>query len=832
MHSGMNERKQPCEQSVKRKYIRLIGNTLIGVMVLTLCAAYALACSFVYVAPSLPTVEAMRKVEMQVPLRVYTTSGELIAQIGEQRRLPVTYEQIPPLVRQAFLAAEDDGFFEHGGVDYLGILRASIVNLVSAEKAQGASTITQQAAKNMFLTFDKTWSRKLSELFVTWRMEREFSKEEILGLYLNVIYFGQRAYGVAAAAEAFFGKPLEDLTVSEAATLAGVPQAPSRYNPIANPELAQARRNYVLNRMHRLGFIDGTTFDEAKKEVVRARTHAPLYQVEAPYVAEMARLDVRARFGPAAEAAGYKVYTTIDGRLQTAANRAVRLGLIEYDRRHGWRGPAGHADIEGRTKAEQFDGLLDEYSSVGMLLPAVVVSTTEKTARVFVRARGFAQIPWDGLSWARKENGPAPKSVSDIVAPGDVVYVVTDGKGTAQLAQVPEVQAALVALNPNDGSIVSLVGGFDYFANKYNRVTQAKRQPGSGFKPFVYSAALDSGFTPASVILDAPIVVEGDGMETSGRPKNDGGRFNGPTRLREALYRSRNLVSIRLLRELGIGPTVDYITRFGFNKRDLPNNLTLALGTLQATPLQMATGFATFANGGFKVEPYYIDRIENAAGEVVYRATPKIACERCEQPVLFAPYLGEGSGEEKLAQIDAVRGGPGPLPPEQLAERVISPQTSWLMTDMMRDVVRRGTARRALALGRSDLAGKTGTMNGAKDTWFNGFNANLAASVWVGFDQERSLGDAEQGSTTALPIWIQYMREALKGVPETHRPMPEGLVTLRISPDTGMLASGDNPDAILETFMTDRLPGAGDAGEGHSASGVEAGDVGGGDPIF
>ncbi len=755
---------------------------------LTLFGAYALACSYIYAAPSLPSVEAMRNVEMQVPLRVFTTSGELIAQIGEQRRIPVAYEQIPQLVRQAFLAAEDDQFFQHGGVDYLGILRAAVVNLVSNQKTQGASTITQQAARNMFLTLDKTWRRKLLELFVTWRMEREFSKQEILGLYLNVIYFGQRSYGISAAAETYYGKSLDELTVSEAATLAGVPQAPSSYNPITNPEFAQARRGYVLNRMHKLGFIDDTAFNAAKSEPVRARAHQQLFAVEAPYVAEMARLDLRSRFGPSAEAAGYRVYTTIDGRLQTAANRALRIGLIEYDRRHGWRGPVGHAEVAGRIKEDQFDGLLDEYSSVGMLMPAVVVSSTEKTARVFVRSRGFAQIPWEGLSWARKEDGPAPKSVAEIMVPGDVVYVVTDGKGIAQLAQVPDAQSALVSLNPNDGSVIALVGGFDYFTNKYNRVTQARRLPGSGFKPFLYSAALENGFTPASVLLDAPIIQEGG--ETSWRPKNDSGEFNGPTRLREALYRSRNLVSVRLLRAMGVDPAIDYITRFGFPKADLPNNLTLALGTVQATPLELATGYATFANGGFKVEPHYIDRIENAAGEVVYRATPKVACEACELPVALASYTDAGTKDEKITEADSLRGGRGQLPPEQYAERVITPQNDWLMTDMMMDVIKRGTGRRALALGRSDIAGKTGTTNSAKDTWFNGFTPNLVATVWVGFDQERSLGAAEQGSNTALPIWIHFMREALRGVPESKRPMPEGLVTLRISPDTGMLASG------------------------------------------
>ena len=799
-------------------------------MVLTLFAAYSLACSYIYVAPSLPSAEAMRKVEMQVPLRVFTTSGELIAQIGEQRRIPVAYEQIPQLVRQAFLAAEDDQFFSHGGVDYLGILRAAVVNLVSNEKAQGASTITQQAARNMFLTLDKTWRRKLAELFVTWRMEREFSKQEILGLYLNVIYFGQRAYGVSAAAETFFGKSLDELSVSEVATLAGVPQAPSRYNPITNPEFAQARRGYVLNRMHKLGFIDDAAFSQARSEPVRARAHERLFAVEAPFVAEMARLDLRSRFGPAAESAGYKVYTTIDGRLQTAANRAVRLGLIEYDRRHGWRGPAGHAEVAGRVKEEQFEGLLDEYSSVGMLTPAVVVSSTDKTARVFVRSRGFAQIPWEGLSWARKEDGPAPKSADEIVVPGDVVYVITDGKGLAQLGQVPEAQSALVSLNPNNGSVIALVGGFDYFTNKYNRVTQARRQPGSGFKPFLYSAALENGFTPASVILDAPIVQEGD--ETSWRPKNDGGQFNGPTRLREALYRSRNLVSIRLLRTMGVDLAIDYITRFGFAKADLPRGLTLALGSVQATPMELATGYSTFANGGFKVQPHYIDRIENAAGEVVYRATPKVACEACELNVSLGSYTGAGTKDEKLAEADALRGGRGSLPPEQYAERVISPQNDWLMTDMMMDVIKRGTGVRARVLGRSDLAGKTGTTNDARDLWFNGFTPNLVATVWVGFDQERSLGATEEGSNTALPIWIHFMREALKGVPETKRPMPDGLVTLRISPDTGMLASGENPDAILETFMTDHLPGGSGPGDEGSGSGIQAGEAAEDKPIF
>jgi penicillin-binding protein 1A len=773
---------------------------------LLLLGVYAVACSYVYVAPSLPSIESMRKVEMQVPLRVYSRSGALIAQIGEQRRIPVTYEQIPEVVKNAFLAAEDDRFFNHHGIDYPGVLRAVLVNLVSGGRAQGASTITMQAARNMFLSQDKTWRRKLQETFVTYRMESEFSKPEILGLYLNVIFFGQRAYGVAAAAETFFGKPLESLTVGEAAMLAGVPKAPSHYNPIANPQGAADRRSYVLRRMRELGFIDERAAITANAEPVMGRAHAPLFDVEAPYVAEMARLEIRNRYGAAAETAGYRVYTTIDGRLQTAANRALRIGLIEYDRRHGWRGPIGHNDIVATAPAGELEALLEEYSPIGDLAPAVVLTVQNKSARIFIKLHGVARIEWDGLSWARRlergeSPGPAPRRADEIISRGDIVYVVTDGKGAAQLAQLPEAQSALVALDPHDGAIVSLVGGFDYYTNKYNRVTQAKRLPGSGFKPFLYSAALENGFTPASVLLDAPVVLDDASMETAWRPENSGGQFHGPTRLREALVRSRNLVSIRLLRAMGTTTAIDYLARFGFAPRAMPANLTLALGTMQATPLEIATAYAVFANGGFHVQPYFIDRIENAAGEPVLRAQPRSVCEGCL------------------------------LSSEHVAERVVTPQNAWLLTDMMRDVIRRGTAQRALALGRDDIAGKTGTTNDAKDTWFNGFTQDLVASVWVGFDQERSLGESEEGAKTALPIWMHFMREALKGVPQRRRPMPDGLITLRISPYNGSLASDDNPDAIPEIFMADHLPaGAAPGEESVIARGPE--DAPAGEPIF
>ncbi len=644
---------------MKWNYIRILGVLAGVVMLFTLLGGYALACSYVYLVPSLPSIESMRNVELQVPLRVYTRSGALIAQIGEQRRIPVSYDQIPELVKHAFLAAEDERFFEHGGIDYFGVVRAAAVDIVSGDKTQGASTITMQAARNMFLSLDKTARRKLQETFVTYRMEHEFSKQEIFGLYLNVIFFGQRSYGVAAAAEAFFGKTLDKLDVAEAATIAGLPKAPSRYNPIVDPQLATSRRAYVLRRMRELNYIDAATAEAANKEPMQARAHAPLFDVEAPYVAEMARLELRQRFGPSAESAGYKVYTTIDGRLQGDANRAVRVGLIEYDRRHGWRGPAGHVELAARADIN-YEELVDEYSAIGNLSPAIIESVTDRTAKAYVRSLGAVQIDWDGLSWARRELksealGPAPKDAGQVLSRGDVVYVVADNQGHAQLAQLPEAQSALVALDPNDGSVVALVGGFDYFTNKYNRVTQARRLPGSGFKPFLYSAALEHGFTPASVILDAPIVLEGNGSEDSWRPENSTREFGGPTRLREALVRSRNLVSIRILKELGISTAIDYITRFGFDAKTLPHDLTLALGTMEVTPLDLASAYAVFANGGYRVNPYFIERIEDAAGQVVWRAAPRRACLQCEPGAAAAAPASDTQND------DTTRGQPAPL---------------------------------------------------------------------------------------------------------------------------------------------------------------------------
>jgi penicillin-binding protein 1A len=786
---------------------------LMGVTAVTLAVAYAFVCSYVYLEPTLPSVAAMKSNELAVPLRVYTRSGDLIAQIGEQRRNPVKYEQIPLIVRQAFIAAEDDRFFEHHGYDWQGVLRMLFVNVTSGER-QGASTITMQAARSAFFTQEQTVRRKLQEIFVTYRLERDFTKEEILALYLNVIFFGQRSYGVAAAAETYFGKQLDDLSLGEAATLARVPQWPSKFNPISNPQGATDRRKYVLRRMRELGFIDEAAAQAASQEVVSAKAHRALADIEAPYVAEMVRLEIIRRFGPQAQDAGYKVYTTIDGRLQTAANHALRVGLVDYTRRQGWLGAVNKIELSGRENSLDLEGLLDEYGPMGNLRPALVMTVAEKQAEVFIKGEGPATIEWAGMSWARRRAnelglGPEPKAASEIMTRGDIVYVAHEKKDApAELVQLPDAESALVALDPNNGAILSLVGGFDYFEGRgmFNRVTMAKRQPGSGFKPFLYSAALAGNFTPASVILDAPITMDDPNQEEVWRPRNSGGGLAGPTRLREALVRSRNLVSIRLLREMGVKPVIDYVSHFGFTleKNRIPNNLTLALGSMQATPLEMATGFAVFANGGYHVDPFFIDRIEGPGGTIVYTADPVTVCAECAQPVYAV-----SDAQRAKDEVSATHVAPTPLPVTarqvRPAEQAISPQVNFLINDIMRDVITRGTGRRALALGRTDLRGKTGTTDYSVDTWFNGFNDNLVTTVWVGSDDNRPLGESEEGGRTALPIWVDFMREALRGVPENRRGAPDGIIEMKVNALTGGKKDADL-DPIFEYFRADMLP--------------------------
>ena len=808
-----------------KRYLGLISRICVVLVGAVALIAFANVCAYVYLKPALPDVDSLRDIKLQVPLRVYTRDGKLIAAIGEQRRIPVRYDQIPKKLIQAFLATEDDRFFKHHGVDWQGILRAAMANLRAGGIRQGASTITMQVARDMFLTPRRDMKRKMSEIYISLLMESEFTKEEIFSLYVNKIFLGQRAYGVAAAAEVYFGKTLDQLTVAEMATLAGIPTAPSVVNPVASAEAATTRRTHVLGRMRELGYITQAEYDEANASPMESRLHGASIEADAPYVAEMVRNDMQARYGDDAYTAGYKVFTTIDSRLQPAATIALRTGLLEYDRKHGWRGAKARVDLSKGMDPAAMDAKLEDFPLIGGLRPAIVQAVEGKSAHVYVKGLGAVNLPWEKLSWARRElPGETmdrwPTQASEIFSPGDVIYTVGQTPESLLFVQVPEAQGALVSVDPKDGAVAALVGGFDYYQSKYNRVTQARRQPGSSFKPFVWTAAFDKGFTPASIVLDAPIVFDATGTEQAWRPGENEGNFAGPMRLREALVHSRNLVSIRLMREIGLEYAWDYVTRFGFDKSQLPENLTLAVGTAELSPLQMAIAYSTFANGGFKVNSYYIDRVEDAAGKVLMQAAPALACFQCDRQS-NPPGDKASPGDKTVPEDKAAAGGAAAhtvpldedvhdgktlIPAKNLAPQIIRPQVAYLLADMMSDVIKRGTGIRARVLNRSDVAGKTGTTNDWHDAWFNGFNGDLVASVWVGFDQDRSLGHGEEASRVAVPIWTYYMHQALAGTAEHGVPVPDGIVTARISPATGLIASSDDPNGIMEKFIEGNLP--------------------------
>jgi penicillin-binding protein 1A len=821
---------------VAKRYPVLISRICVVLVGAIALIAFANVCAYVYLKPALPDVDSLRDVQLQVPLRVYTRDGKLLAAIGEQRRIPVRYEQLPKRLIQAFLATEDDRFFRHHGVDWQGILRAAVANLKAGGIRQGASTITMQVARDMFLTPRRDIKRKMSEIYISLLMEAEFTKEEIFSLYVNKIFLGQRAYGVGAAAEVYFGKTLDQLTVGEMATLAGIPTAPSVVNPVANAEAAKVRRAHVLGRMLELNYITQGEYDEAKSSPMESRLHGSSIEADAPYVAEMVRNEMQAKYGDAVYTAGYKVFTTIDSRLQAAATVALRTGLLEYDRRHGYRGATAKVELPGTAALKDLAVQIEEFPIIGGLRPAIVEKVEAKSAKIYVRDIGEVTLPWEKLSWARRElpdekTDRSPTQASEILSRGDVIYTVGRTAESLLFVQVPEAQSALVSVDPRDGAVVALVGGFDYFQSKFNRVTQARRQPGSGFKPFVYAAAFDKGYTPASIVLDAPIVVDSAGMEQPWRPKESENKFFGPIRLREALVHSRNLVSVRLMRAIGGDYAWNYVTRFGFDKSQLPNDLTLALGTAELSPLQVAIGYSTFANGGYKVSAYTIDRIEDAGGKVLQQATPALACFECDRafdpPSTTGTTINSTTGmsttststpstsatsapiiaSARAAPLDqAPHDGKTLIPEKNLAPQIIKPQVAYLLADMMKDVIRRGTGVRARTLNRDDIAGKTGTTNDHHDAWFNGFNGDLVTTVWTGFDQDRSLGDGEEGARVAVPTWTYFMHEALSGAPKHGVPVPDGIVTVRISPVTGLLASADNPNGIMEKFMEDNLP--------------------------
>jgi penicillin-binding protein 1A len=793
-----------------------------------------MVCAGVYLqlSPALPSVEVLKDVRLQTPMRVYTRDGDLIGQFGEKKRNPLPYELIPPLFIQALLAAEDDGFFTHVGIDFMGLARAVSELVLTGEKGSGGSTLTMQVARNYFLTLERTFIRKFKEILLSLEIERVLNKEEIFELYFNQMFLGHRAYGFEAAAQVYYGKHIGELELSQLAMLAGLPKAPSRYNPISSPERSLERRDWILGRMRGLGYITGQVFDEAVAAPVTASHHGAKLAFDAPYAAEMARSEMLRRYGLAAYSDGYHVYTTIATELQQTANEAVNRGLATYDARHGYRGPEVSLPvIPGEDMTDRWKQQLARTPVIAGRLPAIVTEVTIASESVQTGEHSdqsdqsdensensesylitvllpdgtTEQLPWaNGPSEARpyineSRRGPKPASALELFAPGDLIRVTRGGvEEGLYLSQIPEAQAALVALQPEDGALLSVVGGLGFAKSKFNRVTQAVRQPGSSFKPFIYSAALEQGWTAASIINDAPVVFEDAALEDTWRPENDGGKFYGPTRLRWALTKSRNLVSIRLLDQIGIRTAIDYAGRFGFDTSKLAGDLSLALGTHAVTPLDLATAYASLANGGYRIYPYLIGRVENFDREEVFRATPVTVCRECEEPRDPDALEEELSMEEILRQAETAA-----LPP---AERVMDECVAYIINSIMQDVIKLGTGRRARVLKRGDIAGKTGTTNGPTDAWFSGFNADVVATTWLGFDQNLELGNNEFGGKAALPMWIDFMRVALEDSPDRARPVPECIVNVRIDPKTGLLARPGQSDAMFEYFRIENVP--------------------------
>jgi len=823
-----------------KKVLRSIFRVLLVAFIVGLTGIFI---TYLVVSKDLPDVETLRDIQLQVPLRVYTSDGKLISVFGEKRRIPVQIEEMPQYLEDAFIAGEDARFRTHPGVDYQGISRAVWTLMTTGEKSVGGSTITQQLARNFFLTLEKTYTRKIKEIFLALKIEGELSKDEILELYLNKILLGHRAYGVGAAADVYYGKPVGELSLAQCAMLAALPKAPSRINPITSPERAMNRRDYVLGRMLELDFIDETEYQQAKNEKNTAFYHGATTEVSAPYLAEMVRKEMLARFGESAYTGGYEVYTTINAKFQDAANQAVTDGLEEYDHRHGYRGAEAHFELQDDTTTAVWEEILRPYKPVAGLAPGLVIEVDEDIALVYQEDGQTIALTLDDMLWARKfisrnRVGFGPKSVGDVVQPGDIIRTRLRDGGKRELAQLPEPEALLISLSPLDGSIKALVGGYDYTRSKFNRVVQSRRQPGSGFKPFIYSAALAKGKTTASIVNDAPIVFTDSELERDWKPQNYSEKFFGPTRLREAMVNSRNLVSIRLLREIGIPYATDYISSFGFDPADLPGNLSMALGSASLAPINLARGYAVFANGGYLIDPYFIERIVDARGGVVFATSPIVVCKECKldqnedaiqsetvekvkpsfRPLQLETEENLLVTEQETAQPQYMVAKPTPAP------RVITEQNAFLVRSMMMDVVRRGTGKKAMELGRNDLAGKTGTTNEQRDAWFSGYNDEIVTSVWVGFDNHEPLGRNEVGGKAAMPIWINFMRVALQDIPDRPVEIPEGITQSRIDPDTGLLARIDNRDAIVEVFELGSLPPMEEAQEGDQSDAVKEED--------
>ncbi|CDT61407.1 Penicillin-binding protein 1A (Includes: Penicillin-insensitive transglycosylase; Penicillin-sensitive transpeptidase) [Vibrio coralliirubri] len=797
---------------------------------------------YYYVKPELPDVATLRDVELQTPMQVFSQDGKLISQFGEKRRNPVTYDEIPRHLVEALIATEDSRFYEHPGIDPIGITRAALVVAMSGSAKQGASTITQQLARNFFLSNEKKIMRKIKEIFIAIHIEQLLSKEEIMELYVNKIFLGHRSYGFGAAARVYFGKDLPDLTLSEIATLAGMPKAPSTMNPIYSVERATNRRNVVLRRMLDEKYITQAEFDDARSEEIISKYHGAEIELSAPYVAEVARAWMVERYGEEAYTSGMKVYTTVDSKLQKAANQAAIKNLLGYDERHGYRGAEKvlWQTAQSAWDQEQIVKHLKSQPTYGDLVPAVVTAVDSKSAQIWVKNQGEGTIEWQGMNWARKfltdnRQGPAPSQAKEILAVGEQIWVrheavtgdevseePTEESATAEsetpivwrLSQVPNANTAFVAMNPNNGAVLSMVGGFNFVHNKFNRATQSIRQVGSGIKPFIYSAAIEKGLTLASLINDAPINQWDKSQGTAWRPKNSPPTYVGPTRLRIGLAQSKNVMAVRVLREVGLDDTRNYLTRFGFDIDEVPRSETIALGAGSLTPMKVAQGYSVFANGGYYVEPFYISRIETPFGETEFEATPKVVCkEDCQQQMTSDPMADEFAEQDVDAKV-------------QYAPQVISEQNAFLVREMMYSNIWgggdwsagtgwNGTGWRAQPLKRRDIGGKTGTTNDSKDTWYSGYGPGMVATVWVGFDNHnRNLGrtkansnlgknqitGAEAGAKTAEPAWVDFMGTALAGVPAERKEIPENIVRVRIDRETGLLTNKFDSSSMFEYF--------------------------------
>lgn len=851
--------------------------SLIAIMLLGGLSAVLIICAtFLYLSPKLPSVDVLREAKLQVPLRIYSQNGDLIGEFGEKLRTPIKMADVPEPFINAILSAEDDRFLQHQGIDIAGLLRAAGQLFTSGEIRSGGSTITMQVARNFFLSSEKTFVRKFNEIFLALQIERTLSKNEILELYVNKIYLGKRAYGIQAAAGVYYGKNIQELSLPQLAMIAGLPKAPSAYNPINNPQRAKSRRDWILGRMFKLGYISQEDLDNAQAAEVSAFYHGPKLALNASYAAEMARAIAIEKFGRAAYTDGYKVITTIDSAKQLSAQKAVSKGLIDYDTRHGYRGPESRFSLNNQ---ENWPTLIATFKTVNNLVPAVITgigssSASDATGKTKVSdnmpnnkldlllANGrVIKAIWDPeTNQLRKyinENrrASAIKDIAELLNIGDVIRIRLDlaaeqankDKNPSKdilsvdeanndiaiaesadpikvfITQLPEASASLVSLEPDNGAIVALVGGFDFQTSKFNRATQANRQTGSNFKPFIYSAAMENGFTVASVINDAPIVFSDNQLESDWRPENSGGKFYGPTTLRRALYLSRNLVSVRLLRELGIGNAIEYLDRFEFGDNPLPRNLSLALGSYAMTPVQVASAYATLANGGYKVNPYLVSTILDRNNKTVHAVTRDCAsCAKAlalnadddefdqqqpdnnaaQNPARLPVSLDEDFEEAESLEELLIEPQITDLPARQL----IDPRVAYIIDSILQDVIRRGTGIKAKVLGRSDLAGKTGTTNGPTDAWFSGYHPELVTTTWLGFDNNKLLGTREFGGSAALPIWIDYMRESLAGVPTANRSRPKGVVSVKVNRLTGAPAAAGDIENIFESFLEEFAP--------------------------